>query len=50
VAWLDTSAGDDQVLLITRESLLTLWVPSLRLVGEDKTLNWPSQQAPHRRK
>ena len=24
VAWLDTSAGDDQVLLITRESLLTL--------------------------
>jgi ribosomal protein L3 glutamine methyltransferase len=25
VAWLDTSAGDDQVLLITREALLTLW-------------------------
>ena len=24
VAWLDTSAGDDQVLLITREALLTL--------------------------
>ncbi len=24
VAWLDTSAGDDQVLLVTRESLLTL--------------------------
>jgi ribosomal protein L3 glutamine methyltransferase len=24
VAWLDTSAGDDQVLLIARESLLTL--------------------------
>ncbi|PUE07557.1 50S ribosomal protein L3 N(5)-glutamine methyltransferase [Limnohabitans sp. T6-20] len=25
VAWLDTSSGDDQVLLITREALLTLW-------------------------
>ena len=25
VAWLDTSAGDDQVLLITRDALLTLW-------------------------
>jgi ribosomal protein L3 glutamine methyltransferase len=24
VAWLDTSAGDDQVLLLTREALLTL--------------------------
>jgi ribosomal protein L3 glutamine methyltransferase len=24
VAWLDTSAGDDQVLLVTREALLTL--------------------------
>jgi ribosomal protein L3 glutamine methyltransferase len=24
VAWLDTSAGDDQVLLITREALLGL--------------------------
>jgi len=24
VAWLDTSAGDDQVLLISREALLSL--------------------------
>ena len=24
VAWLDTSAGDDQVLLVTRQALLTL--------------------------
>lgn len=24
VAWLDTSAGDDQVLLVTRDALLTL--------------------------
>jgi ribosomal protein L3 glutamine methyltransferase len=24
VAWLDTSAGDDQVLLVTRDTLLAL--------------------------